>query len=192
MPSRVLVFFLAVSGVMCFAVAAHAASAPAVKPSRDVETRINADKMTYLADKQRVIFETKVHVTRPDFELWADKLTVYMKPPKKESGKEPRPKSGLPEGMATGDVDRLVAERNVRMSSDGRSGTCARATYTVDDGVLRMEGDPRVTDGENTITGEVIRYFTNENRSEVTGGAKKRVEAVFSSPNKSSREGGKR
>ena len=88
--------------------------------------------------------------------------------------------------MAAGDVDRIVAERNVRMKSENRNGTCAKAIYTMDDGVLLMEGDPRLTDGENTVTGETIKYFTEENRSEVMGGSKKRVEAVFSGSKNSS------
>ncbi len=167
------------------------AAAAAPKASRNVETRINADKMMYYADKQQVVFETGVHVRRPDFELRADRLVVHMKAPRKDAGTV-QGKRGLPEGMAAGDVDRLVAERNVRMTSEGRTGTCSRAVYTVDDGVLRMEGNPRVSDGENTITGEVIRYFTKENRSEVVGSAKKRVEAVFSSPSKPAPEGGRR
>ena len=72
------------------------------------------------------------------------------------------------------------------MKSENRNGTCAKAIYTMDDGVLLMEGDPRLTDGENTVTGETIKYFTEENRSEVMGGSKKRVEAVFSGSKNSS------
>lgn len=164
----------------------------APRPAKDVETRIQADKMTYLAGQQRAVFEDKVHVMRPDFQLWADTLTVHMKEPAKTA--EGTAEGGsLPQGMAAGDVDKLVAAGNVRMSSEGgRSGSCSKATYLVDQGVLRMEGNPRVSDGENTISGETILYYTRENRSEVLGGAKKRVEAVFSSPAKPTREGGKR
>ena len=164
-----------------FAVSAMAAPIVPPKPAKNVETRITADKMTYLADQQRVVFESNVHVQRPDFELWSAKLTVHMKPAGQDNGRE---KGSLPSGMAAGDVDKIVAEQNVRMKSENRIGTCNRATYTVDDGVLVMDGNPRLTDGENTISGEVIRYFTEENRSEVQGGSKKRVEAVFSSPDK--------
>ena len=150
----------------------------APKPDKNVETRITSDQLTYTAEKQLVVFDKNVHVVRPDFELWAERITVYLKPPKdkKAAGEG----STIP-GMSAGDIDRIIAERNVRMKSEaGRSGTCAKATYTLDNGVLLMEGDPRLTDGENTITGETIRYFTEENRSEVMGGSKKRVEAVFS------------
>ncbi len=70
---------------------------------------------------------------------------------------------------------------------EGRSGSSDKATYTTGDGVLLMEGNPRLTDGENTITGETIRYYTQENRSEVIGGSKKRVEAVFTGSRKGKR-----
>lgn len=156
------------------------------KPAKNVETRITSDQLTYLAEKQLVIFDKNVHVVRPDIEIWADRITVYLKPPKGDAQKKEGEKGGMPAGMAAGDVDRIVAERNVRMKSENRNGTCAKATYTMDDGVLLMEGDPRLTDGENTVTGETIKYFTEENRSEVMGGSKKRVEAVFSGSKNSS------
>ena len=136
------------------------------KPAKNVETRITSDQ------KQLVIFDKNVHVVRPDIEIWADRITVYLKPPKGDAQKKEGEKGGMPAGMAAGDVDRIVAERNVRMKSENRNGTCAKATYTMDDGVLLMEGDPRLTDGEN--------------RSEVMGGSKKRVEAVFSGSKNSS------
>ncbi|MEG2140760.1 MAG: lipopolysaccharide transport periplasmic protein LptA [Bilophila sp.] len=150
------------------------------KPDKNLETRITSDQLTYLAEKQRIVFEKNVHVQRPDFKLWADRLTVYLKPPKEGQAQKNASKGGLPEGMAAGDVDRIVAEHQVRMESEGRIGTSDKATYTLDDGVVLMEGNPRLTDGDNTVTGETIRYFTEENRSEVKGSTKKRVEAVFS------------
>ena len=115
------------------------------KPAKNVETRITSDQLTYLAEKQLVIFDKNVHVVRPDIEIWADRITVYLKPPKGDAQKKEGEKGGMPAGMAAGDVDRIVAERNVRMKSENRNGTCAKATYTMDDGVLLMEGDPRLT-----------------------------------------------
>ncbi len=165
-------------GLLCSA-SLHAAPMTPPKPAKDVETRITSDQLTYEAEKHLVVFDKNVHVKRPDFELWADRINVYLKPAK-NGAKEGGEKGGMPAGMASGDVDRIVAERNVRMKSENRNGTCAKATYTMDNGVLLMEGDPRLTDGENTVTGETIKYFTEENRSEVMGGSKKRVEAVFS------------
>lgn len=148
-----------------------------LRPKTDVETRITSDKLTYQAEKRVVMFEGSVHVVRPDFDLRATRLTVYLKPAKGDSES--------PVGMATGDVDRLVAQGNVTMKEpQGRSGTSDKATYTIDDGVLILEGNPHLTDGENSISGAVIRYYTHESKSEVLGGGKKRVEAIFNSSKK--------
>ena len=76
------------------------------------------------------------------------------------------------------------------MKSENRNGTCAKATYTMDDGVLLMEGDPRLTDGENTVTGETIKYFTEENRSEVMGGSKSASKLSFPALKTPARSGG--
>lgn len=186
-----LVLVLSATSTQNAALAAPAGTA-APRPAKDVETRITADKLTYSADKQQAVFESNVHVQRPDFQLWADRLTVHLKPAAKKD--TAAAKGSIPDSMGGGDLDKLVADRNVRMSAEGgRTGTCAKATYTASDGVLRMEGNPRVSDNENTITGEEILYYTQQNRSEVRGG-KKRVEAVFSSPAKTpqeSRSGGR-
>ena len=58
------------------------------KPAKNVETRITSDQLTYLAEKQLVIFDKNVHVVRPDIEIWADRITVYLKPPKGDAQKK--------------------------------------------------------------------------------------------------------
>ncbi len=156
-----------------------AAAAPQIDTK--VETRITADNMSYHADRQQVIFINDVHVKRPDFQLWADRLTVYLEAtPKTETSSK-----SLHSGLAAGDIEKIVADKNVRISSEDYAGTGSKVTYTVKDGVLQLEGSPKISDGENTITGDVIKYFTKENRSEVLGG-QRRVEAVFSSSGSSS------
>ena len=68
------------------------------------------------------------------------------------------------------------------MTRDTTQGRCATLTYMVQSGVLLMEGDPILEDGDNTITGQVIKFYMKDNRSEVVGGKDKRVQAVFSAP----------
>ena len=60
-----------------------------------------------------------------------------------------------------------------------QTGRADKATYTVQSGVLLLEGNPSIQDGGNSITGNIIRYYLNEKRSEVDGGPQGRVEAVF-------------
>ena len=175
-------------GLADMGTAAPAGGTGMPRPARNVPTKITADHMEYDANKLQVVFKDKVHVDRPDMEIWAEVLTVHFKPAEQ---KDKQAKDSTPQGLAAGDVDRLVAEKRVRMKSEDRVGSCERATYTPDTGVLVMQGNPRLEDGKNTITGNEIRYYANENRSEVTSSGKKRVEAVFASPESGSGSAGR-
>jgi len=155
--------------VLCAAGAACAAE------SKSVPTSIKASQMQYDATGQRVLFEGAVHVARPDFELWADVLTVHLDKARQGNATNP---AGL--GMDAGQISRIVAERNVRMKQANRSATCGKATYTAFDGKIVLERNPVVQEGANQIRGNVINFYTRDNRSEVIG----TVEAHFVTPDK--------
>ncbi len=143
---------------------------------KDVTTKITAENMTYSADNRQVTFNLDVKVDRPDFQLTSKKLVAYLKAAEKKDDAD----NSAAGGLAAGDIEKIVATGNVKMTKDGRVGTCTKATYNVDTEILVMEGNPKLSDGENTISGDIIRYYIKENRSEVVGGKKQRVEAIFS------------
>jgi lipopolysaccharide export system protein LptA len=153
-------------------VADQAHAAPA---QRKVPTNIQSDSMEYNAVAQTVIFSGNVHVTRPDFEVWSKKLTVYLK----KSGNADAASSGA-DSMRAGDIDRLVAEGDVRIKSDNKSGECQTLTYYADTEKVVMEGSPVLRDPDSTIRGTVITHYMQTNRSHVGG----RVNATFEAPDK--------
>ncbi len=172
------------------------AQAPTLSVVHNVPVSISADTMTYEPEKDRVIFRGNVEATRAQFIMWSDLLTLYLKPSAKASSPTPSedegqggvndiaesaPSPALNPNLQPGDLDRIVAEKNVRFRYNTQNGTAAKATYTLDTGVLVMDGNPILRDGENSITGSRILYFLNENRSEVESGPQRRVEAVFGS-----------
>ena len=160
-------------GALLFLCGGEAVLAAATK---SVPTTIKASRMQYDAGNQRVVFEGAVHVSRPDFELWSETLTVYLDKGGKGNDAQQENKTGaMGMGMDAGQVERIVAERNVRMKQAGRSGTCGKATYTVADGKIVMEYNPAVMEGPNQIRGAIINFYTRDNRSEVIGA----VEANF-------------
>ena len=106
--------------------------------------------------------------------------SVISRPGKKIEPEKKPEKKKVDEEM----VDRIVAEKNVRFKNDTQHGTAQKATFYAAKNILVLEGDPVLQDGENSIRGNVIRYFMNENRSVVEGSAKKRVHAVFSNEKK--------
>lgn len=136
-----------------------------------VQTNIKSARMDYNADGQIVVFSGKVYVTRPDFELWADKITVYLE----KKGNAPKETMS---GMQAGEIDRIIAEKNVIIKSDAKEAHAQKATYTVKNDEFKLEGSPWLKDKENTIRGNTIYHYLNANKSVVAGGA----EASFSAP----------
>lgn len=142
---------------------ANAAEAPKGTSS----TRVVSDKMTYDAAKNQVVFEGKVHVTRPTMEIWSDLLTLTLENTgKKSAGADA---SGSSHGLQGGKLDKIVAERNVRIQQGDRSGTSGRATYYVNEGRIVLEQNPVLIDGMNRIKGDKIVYYTETGKSDVIG-----------------------
>lgn len=152
---------------------AFSASAQTPAASESIPTRITADRLTYSQERDTVIFEGHVHVVRGEMQIWSDKLTGYLTP--KEGAAEG---SGPSLAAEDAEIRTVVAVGNVRMLHQGREGFSGKATFVVADGVLTMEDNPVIVDGPNRVVGEIIRFYSKTNRSEVLGG-KKRVEAVF-------------
>lgn len=153
---------------------AVSAAAPAAM-NDDTPIRVAADNMDYDTRRNTVIFTGNVEVRREQFLLRAAIITLYLRP---DNERGPDRAGGTPE-MSSGSLDRIVAEKNVRFRYNSQTGEAGKATYTADNSVLLLEGSPVIRDGKNSITGNTIRYYMNENRSEVEGGPRKRVEAVF-------------
>lgn len=140
-----------------------------VDPSR-IPVRITSDRMTYDEAGKVVSFVGNVVAEHGKLTLWADRLSAYLA---SKSDKK----------FSADSVDRIVAEGNVKAKKESTEGSCGKLTYYVDRQLLRMEEDPFLQDGPNSLTGEVINFNIRENRSEVEGG-KQRVRAIFMTPEK--------
>lgn len=129
--------------------------------------KITADRMTYVEKDRKVTFSGNVQAEHEGLRLWAATLSAYFT----EAG-------GNAKDMSD-NIERIVADGGVKMKKDKSEGSCRTLTYFVKDGMLRMEGDPVLSDSANTVSGEVIKFYLKDSRSEVLGGQGKRVEAVF-------------
>ena len=166
--------FLTLVLFSCCTVGAMAAPLPGADSNLPVD--VTADNMVYNADKNTVVFQGSVEAVRGQFRMWSETLTLYLK----STGNAGAEKSAAP-AMEGSDLDRIVAEKNVRFQNGTQTGSAQKATYFSAKSLLVLEGNPVLHDGDNSIRGNVIRYFVNENRSVVEGGPKQRVHAVFSS-----------
>ncbi len=129
--------------------------------------RITSDSLTYSQDKRSVAFTGNVHVARQDFELWAKRLIVFLRPDQKVTG-----------AATARAMEKIIAEGGVRLQSGERVATAEKVVYSAANETLRLTGSPFLREGKNELRGEVVVLRLKENTSEVLGG-KKRVEAVF-------------
>lgn len=136
--------------------------------------RITSDKLTYNQAENSVVFVGNVHATHGNMALWSERLTAYFvdKGKTKEKG-----------GNDFADkIERIVADGDVRMVANKNEGQCATLTYFVAEGMLRMDGNPILREGQNTVRGDTIKFYMRDNRSEVLSGKQRRVEAIFFTP----------
>ena len=136
-------------------------------PSR-MPVKINSDRMTYDETGKVISFVGNVVATHGELTLWADRLSAYLS-------------SQTDKKYSADSVDRIVAEGSVRAKKGTTEGTCGRLTYLVAPQLLKMEENPKLQDGPNSLTGEVINFHIKDDRSEVIGG-EQRVKAVFMTP----------
>lgn len=146
--------------------------------SRQAPVRITSDKMVYNQAENSVVFQGNVHGTHTDMAIWAERITAFFSDKKKSKDQKQDKGSG-----DLGDtIESIVAEGNVRLVANKNEGACAKLTYNVPDAVIRMDGNPILREGQNTIRGESIMFYIRENRSEVLSGTQRRVEAIFYTP----------
>lgn len=104
------------------------------------------------------VFSGKVVAKQGDVTIFCDRMTVYY-------------------GNNQGDVDKIEADGNVRIVQENRTGMASHAVYESRLGKITLTGgSPKVMQGEDTVSGEIITYFIDDERSSVSGG---RVEAVI-------------
>ena len=90
------------------------------------------------------MFDGHVVVKDPEFTLKADRMLVFFE--------------------NTNSVKRVDAVGNVDLKSGDMTAVCGKATYTSDNGQVRIQTDPVVTKGENKITGEIMSIWLKEQR----------------------------
>lgn len=135
--------------VVVILAAAAAISAPAAGDaeggaSLDAVTVITSEKLTFDYKKQYALFENNVIVTDPEMQLAADRLTVIFD--------------------AKGKAQSIKAEGRVTITQTDKTAQAGLATYDFESGKIVLAIKPRVTRGRDTLEGELITYWRDQNR----------------------------
>lgn len=114
--------------------------------------KITSDQMEADKKKGTVVFKGNVVIRQEEGIIMSELLTVYYN--------------------EQNEMEKIIAEGDVRINQNDRVGTCQLATYRLEDKSIVMEGDPRIWRGGDVVEGEIITVFMDNDRMIVEGGAR--------------------
>lgn len=121
---------------------------------------VKSDQLQAFNDSKQAVFTGRVVARQDDVTIYSDRLEVYY-------------------GESDEEVDKIIAIGNVRILQTNRVGTGGHAIYESKLGKVTLTINPKVTQEKDSVSGKVIIYYLDEERSQVEGGENARVEAVI-------------
>jgi len=126
---------------MSLAVSLSAGGEEAAATNRTV---ITADRLTFDYKRYIAVFEENVVAVDPRIEIESDKLTVIFD--------------------NTNDVKSVTAIGDVHLRTEDKTGVCRKAIYLARLGEVILLGDARLYRGKDSIMGDKITFWVNEDR----------------------------
>ena len=141
---------------------------------RNTPIQIVSDRMDAYNEKGIVVFDGNAIATQGDRTIRAEKITLYYK--KKAEGGGQAESTDI---RKNGDLDKIEAKGNVRITQGARIVTGNEAIYLQDAQKIIIKGDAVLSEGKNIIKGKQVVVFLNENRGVVEGNSGERVNATI-------------
>lgn len=121
---------------------------------------VKADELKADNKGKTAIFTGRVVARQEDVTIYSDKLIIYY-------------------GENQEQVDKIEAIGSVRILQTNRVGTGGHALYESKEGKITLTINPKVTQDKDSVSGKMIVYYLDEDRSVVTSGENARVEAII-------------
>ena len=119
---------------------------------------ITSDRVETYSKENLIVFKGNVMARQKDIVIHADALEALVI----EGGKG---------------IERVVADGNVKIQQGLRVANCQKAIFYNRDQKMVLTGEPRIVDGDNTVSGDEIIFDIEKNRVEVKGGQSGRGKA---------------
>ncbi len=141
------------------------AATQAHKDRSNLPITVKSNEMTADNKGKTAVFSGKVVAKQGDVTIFSDKLVVSY-------------------ASKGGDVEKVEAIGNVKIVQLNRTGFADQAVYESRNGRIVLTGSPRIVQGGDSISGKVITYYVDDDKSDVSsdGDPKARVEAVINPP----------
>jgi len=159
--------------VLCLisAGAAFAGQGPELKRSGQ-PIKLKANELYTDSNNRTATFVGNVSARQGDITIYADRLVISYSEKSKE-------------------VDRVEGSGNVRIVQGNRLGLAGHAVYENNSGQIILDDNPKVYQGNDVVSGKVIIYYVEDQRSVVKSGPNKRVEAEIHPGGKGTDSGAK-
>lgn len=128
---------------------------------------ITSDRMEANQADKTIIFEGHVVVQQDDMTITGKRMKVFAAADKKEGKKEDKV-NAQPSMM--NQVDRIEIEGDVRISQKDKVATADKSVYYQKERKVVLIGNPVVSQGKDSVRGQVITLYLAEGRSVVEGG----------------------
>jgi lipopolysaccharide export system protein LptA len=147
--------------ILCLFFAAMALAAGYAGDDRNAQPiKIKANELVTDNNNRTSTFVGKVSARQGDLTIFSDKLVINYAEKDQE-------------------VEKVEAFGNVRILQGNRQALAGHALYENKAGKIILDTAPKVYQGDDVISGNVITYLVDEQKSVVTGGPDARVEAVI-------------
>lgn len=131
--------------------------------------RIKSDRLTTDNNQKMATFEGNVVARQGDITIYSDKMVINY-------------------ADNEGRISTTEVFGNVRIIQGERRAQAEHGIYDAKLATITLDGNPKVFQNSDTISGKVITYYLDEDKSEVTSGSGSRVEAIIHPKGKGSNE----
>lgn len=140
-----------------------AVSADNSKLRTSLPIQIKSNTLTADNKGKSAVFTGKVVAKQGDVTIYADKMTINY-------------------GSTKADVDKIEAVGAVRIVQKNRVGSSDKAVYENGEGRITLTGNPKVIQGDDTLSAAMITYYIDDERSVATGDGAGRVHVEIKQP----------
>ncbi len=134
----------------------------------------SADNLEYFDEERRLVLVGDVDIVQNDARLRADRITMFF-----SASSGGGDNQGTGPGLASGDIERMIAEGEVYYVRPAQSARGNRAIYEVAQDAVTFTGNVVVASDENVIRGETLVLQIGSRRTTIRPQAGQRVQGVF-------------
>ncbi len=140
----------------------------------DEPLKITSDRLEAFNEKKLVVFSGNAKVTQGNHVLKSDKLLLYYKD--LSGHQEKKNKIGSEQ---SGELEKIEARGNVTLIQKDRNVTSDEAIYFRDTNKIVLTGNAVLNEGKNSIKGDRVTIFLNDNKGMVESDHQHQVKAII-------------